>query len=208
MVPLADMMNFGPPCTKGQYNTQSKAFEVIATCPFHKGDEITFWYSDACQDIMMANYGFVHESMEKCKTVEDWKETSRVWEEYAMSLEQLLKDAYQDLKDAIEDLQHCDCSGDDYGSENVPENHERRRRRQDPQKQHLHSVEWLNDKQPSLPNVPLRSTPTAAASNSSATSTSTTAATTNTNTAMEESHHGRIRRTKLKEMEEHDEIGF
>lgn len=112
MAPLADMMNFGPPCTRGQYNTTTKAFEVIATCDFVQGQEITFWYSDACDDVMMANYGFIHPLLPKCPTVHDWKKKSDMWKKYAEELERLIGDVYQDLNEAIDDLKKCDCSNE------------------------------------------------------------------------------------------------
>ena len=42
--PLADMINFGPPCLTGSYNPDEHVFELIATCPLQAGQEVTFYY--------------------------------------------------------------------------------------------------------------------------------------------------------------------
>jgi len=109
MAPLADMINYGPPCARGQYNTDKKAFEVVATCPFQEGDEITFWYSDDCEDVIIANYGFTHPMVPRCPTIEDWKYRAKLWKEYAESLERTLSDTYEDLYDTLRELKECNC---------------------------------------------------------------------------------------------------
>lgn len=109
MAPLADMINYGPPCARGQYNTETKSFEVVATCPFREGDEITFWYSDDCEDVIIANYGFTHPMVPRCPTIEDWKYRTKLWREYAESLERTLSETYEDLYDTLQELKDCNC---------------------------------------------------------------------------------------------------
>ena len=113
MAPVADLLNFGPPCTQGRYNTQKKAFELIATCSFRPGQEVTFWYSNDCEDVMIANYGFTHPMVPTCLSE---REKSDLWRRRAELLETKLQEAYKELgemdvelESALSVLQECDC---------------------------------------------------------------------------------------------------
>ncbi len=46
---------------------------LVAVCPYTTGQEVTFYYSDDCEDIIIANYGFLHPMISKCPTLEDLK---------------------------------------------------------------------------------------------------------------------------------------
>lgn len=112
MAPLADLLNFGPPCAQGQYNSKKKVFEVLATCRFEKGQEVTFWYGHDCEETFIANYGFVHPMITRCPTIDDWKYRAKMWKDYAETLEKTLSDAYEDLYDTLQDLKGCNCDDD------------------------------------------------------------------------------------------------
>jgi hypothetical protein len=64
------------------------AFEFIATCPFSKGQEITFWYSSDCSDVIIANFGFTHPLVPPCESPRDWEKESSEWRDKAQLLEE------------------------------------------------------------------------------------------------------------------------
>jgi len=97
LAPLADMLNFGPPCTRATYNSSSESFEVVATCSFLEGQEVTFWYSDDCDDIIIANYGFTHPMVPTCPGLEEWRKTSEIWKDHALFLSESLNEAYEEI---------------------------------------------------------------------------------------------------------------
>lgn len=71
LAPLADLINFGPPCLTGGYNADDRAFDLVATCPFSRGQEVTFWYSSDCGDVIAASFGFLHPLVPPCPRPED-----------------------------------------------------------------------------------------------------------------------------------------
>jgi hypothetical protein len=116
LAPVADLLNFGPPCTRGHYNDTTHSFEIIATCAFCKGQEVTFWYSDDCDDVMIAVYGFTHPMVPKCATTQEHRRMSEALERQTKELQAELEakdelvrqlDAevvfYQDV------LEECSC---------------------------------------------------------------------------------------------------
>lgn len=109
LAPVADLLNFGPPCTRVKYYEESRTFEIIATCAFKKGQEVTFWYSNECDDVMVGVYGFSHPLVPPCKSSEEWRLRADI-------LEEKLKDAHEDLKMLEDELEYvdsvlaeCDC---------------------------------------------------------------------------------------------------
>lgn len=119
LAPLADMINFGPPCLTGSYNPDEHVFELIATCPVKAGQEVTFYYSSECADVIIANYAFLHPLVPPCATIDEVKEKSEEWKNQLMDTEEKLWKAHRQvdiLKGEIlaleSQLQSCE-SGDD-----------------------------------------------------------------------------------------------
>jgi len=135
LAPLADMINFGPPCLTGSYNPDEHVFELIATCPFQAGQEVTFYYSSECADVIIANYAFLHPLVPPCATLDEVKEKSEEWKNQAMDAEEKLWKAHRQVDVLIGEvlelesqLQSCE-SGEDQVNEgqlhSIPSSNER-----------------------------------------------------------------------------------
>lgn len=131
LAPLADMINFGPPCLTGSYNPDEHVFELIATCPFKAGQEVTFYYSSECADVIIANYAFLHPLVPPCVTLEEAKEKSEEWKIQAMDAEKKLWKAHHQVEVlmgevlALESqLRSCE-SGEDEVIESMPTSNEK-----------------------------------------------------------------------------------
>jgi len=98
LAPLADMINFGPPCLTGSYNPDEHVFELIATCPFKAGQEVTFYYSSECADVIIANYAFLHPLVPPCTTLDEVKEKSEEWKIQAMDAKKKLWKAHHQVE--------------------------------------------------------------------------------------------------------------
>ena len=84
------------------------AFELIAACPFTKGQEVTFWYSSDCSDIIIANFGFLHPLVPKCEAPKDWKEKSVELKEKTKVLERKVDLLKQERSDLESKLSRCE----------------------------------------------------------------------------------------------------
>jgi hypothetical protein len=109
LAPVADLLNFGPPCTRGSYNPQTHAFELVATCCFRKGQEVTYWYSDDCDDIVIANYGFTHPMVRPCPTEQDYQRDLDLWKARSQDLENEIERVYDDLDMVERELQQAEA---------------------------------------------------------------------------------------------------
>jgi hypothetical protein len=141
LAPVADLLNFGPPCTHGVYNAKTQSFEIIASCSFQKGQEVTFWYSESCDSIVLANYGFTHPMVPKCPTLADWKRMAEAHARHSVELEHELFDLFDDLDGIDRELERvqgiledCDCCDDPKKTEGTKqqEQQQQQQRRQVP----------------------------------------------------------------------------
>jgi len=89
------------------------AFELIAACPFTKGQEVTFWYSSDCSDVIIANFGFLHPLVPKCEAPKDWKEKSMELKEKTKALQRKVDLLKQERDDLESRLIKCKCEEDD-----------------------------------------------------------------------------------------------
>lgn len=100
LAPVADLLNFGPPCTRVK---TSHGFEVIATCEIPKGHEVTFWYSDLCADAVLAVYGMTSDLIGACKSALEWSKKAAV-------LERRLTDAVEDIEILEHELEQMEST--------------------------------------------------------------------------------------------------
>ncbi len=103
-----------------RYFILQHTFELIATCPFTKGQEVTFWYSSDCADAIIANYGFIHPLVPSCTTPDDWEKESGEWREKTKMREKELWDVYRRvdlLKNEVAALERkmisCGCNDEE-----------------------------------------------------------------------------------------------
>jgi hypothetical protein len=116
LAPVADMLNFGPPCTRGRYDESAHMFEIVASCSFQKGQEVTFWYGDECQDVMIGVYGFTHPMVPRCPSAEDYRTMCDEWqlrakqlEEDVLAKDELVKELDSEIKSYQNILEDCAC---------------------------------------------------------------------------------------------------
>eukprot|EP00550_Attheya_septentrionalis_P002732 CAMPEP_0198291030 /NCGR_PEP_ID=MMETSP1449-20131203/8693_1 /TAXON_ID=420275 /ORGANISM="Attheya septentrionalis, Strain CCMP2084" /LENGTH=661 /DNA_ID=CAMNT_0043989615 /DNA_START=313 /DNA_END=2298 /DNA_ORIENTATION=- len=127
LAPVADLLNFGPPCTRGTYNAQAHAFEIVSTCHIVAGQEVTFWYSSDCDDVFIANYGFTHRMVLPCekedeKRLEDEAQRDLAhdnqvdqngdWRRVIGSLEEELDSLYKEMDRMRAAMQECGCEAE------------------------------------------------------------------------------------------------
>ncbi|CAJ1955649.1 unnamed protein product [Cylindrotheca closterium] len=132
LAPLADLLNFGPPSTRGVYNATTHTFDIVATGPIAQGQEITFWYVDACQDVFMANYGFTMPMMvPPCESQRYHNDETGgrflSTAQFAQRLEQELLSTLDELDHMDDQMEHlvgalklCDCTPGTHESPDQP----------------------------------------------------------------------------------------
>ncbi|GKY99827.1 hypothetical protein MPSEU_000936500 [Mayamaea pseudoterrestris] len=127
MAPVADMLNFGPPCTRGRYDEATHTFEIIASCSFLKGQEVTFWYANECDHVMVGVYGFTHPLVPKCPSAEEYHRMSEEWQRQAKELydevdqkNQLVAQLDAEVAFYQDVLERCSCCK--YDREDAKEN--------------------------------------------------------------------------------------
>ena len=116
------MLNFGPPCTRVAYSPETRTFDVVASCPFSPGQEVTLYYSDDCRDVVVANYGFDHPMIPRCPDADDWRRRATAWRDQARDLEEVLDASYaatdrleEELEKTRARLRSCTDGGADNG---------------------------------------------------------------------------------------------
>lgn len=129
LAPVADLLNFGPPCTRVNYDRNSHSFEIVASCSFRKGEEVTFWYSNECDDVMMGVYGFSHSLIPPCKSSEEWRQRATLVEEQLKLAIDNLKMLEEELEFLEAQLKACDRHDSDEKEKN---GHNTRLRHEEP----------------------------------------------------------------------------
>jgi hypothetical protein len=134
LAPVADLLNFGPPCTRTRYDSESKTFQVIATCDLQQGQEVTFWYGNECDDVMMAVYGISHPLIPACKTSEEWRmrvETLEAVLDATRSDLEMLESELDYVETVLKDCDCCFLSSDEEDEQYMDEEEANMRRRGD-----------------------------------------------------------------------------
>jgi len=97
-------------------------YSIVAVCPYTSGQEVTFYYSDDCEDIIIANYGFSHPMIPRCPTMfEDLKVQITQLKDQAETLTDKLISTQNKLMEVEEEilrLRHgCNCNCGDSSRE-------------------------------------------------------------------------------------------
>jgi len=77
MVPGADLLNFGKSgLSIGGFNSSKDAFVITAGKTWYKGEEVTYYYSSSCDDVILVEYGFKSPLIPECTQEE--KDTVKI----------------------------------------------------------------------------------------------------------------------------------